>query len=88
MQITLLVRVEGDGDLSLWQRRVDRPYPSVPCAGDSVYLAEDAHGEGVAPRTVADVAWENDGTVALSFDLVSDQRSAAEQLEGLGFVPL
>jgi hypothetical protein len=82
--LTLMVRLEGERELSMWLRKVDRPYIGVPAAGDSVFLGDGESGEGSMPSVVADVTWDNDGMVTLSFDLDGGDESEAE-LEQLGF---
>jgi hypothetical protein len=84
-----MARVGDDEDLSLWQREVERPYPGVPRTGDSVFLGEDDKDAGLLPDLVADVAWDNDGAVMLSFDLSAMPPGvAAHELQALGFARL
>jgi hypothetical protein len=87
MRIKLVVKVEGDSDSALWEREVERPYPGVPRPEDWVYLGEDGDGQGLAATPVAVVTWENDGTIALRFDVAAAGAEARSYLELLGFTP-
>ncbi|MDQ3871024.1 MAG: hypothetical protein M3301_05345 [Chloroflexota bacterium] len=81
MRLRLLVRVRQGSGVARWERLVERPYPGVPVAGDWVHLADDA-AFAAASFPVSDVRWENDGTVALTFDF---ENASDEYLEALGF---
>ena len=78
-----MVRIEGKD--SRWRREVDRPYPGVPRAGDWVYLGEDGDGQGLMATPVAVVTWDNDGAIALRFDVAAAGPDAVTYLEQLGF---
>jgi hypothetical protein len=64
---------------------VDRPYAAVPRVEDWVYLGESDEGEGLFATPVAVVTWENDGTVALRFDMTAGGADVAAMLESLRF---
>jgi hypothetical protein len=83
MKIRLVVTIEGQTDR--WQREVERPYPSAPRAGDWVYLAESDDEQGLMATPVAVVSWENDGAVALRFDVTATGPDTIRFLETLGF---
>jgi hypothetical protein len=84
MKIRLVVTIEGHS--ARWQRDVERSYAGVPRAGDWVYLGESTEGgEGLMATPVAVVTWENDGAVALRFDVAGAGPESLGYLEGLGF---
>jgi hypothetical protein len=80
MRVKLVARDEDQrGEVARWQREVEREYPGVPRVGDWVFLDDDR--PGMAAHPVTHVVWENDGAVALSFNL----SASAAFLESLGF---
>jgi hypothetical protein len=85
LRLRLVVNVEGAAGSALWQRRVERPYPGVPRPADWVFLGEGSDGDGLAATPVAVVTWDNDGTVALRFDVAATGGDDGSYLELLGF---
>ena len=83
MRVQLLVRVREGSDVIRWERHVERSYPGVPRVGEWVDLADEGSALVGAAFPVSDVGWENDGTVALTFDFES---ASDAYLEALGFV--
>jgi hypothetical protein len=83
MRLKLVVKIDGED--ARWQRDVERPYPSVPRAREWVYLGEGDDGEGLMAMPISVVTWENDGDVALRFDVAAGGPDTIRFLEGLGF---
>lgn len=83
MKVRLVVKSTGDS--AVWQREVERPYPTVPRAEEWVYLGENDEGEGLFATPVAVVTWENDGSITLRFDVASGGGEADSWLAPLGF---
>lgn len=77
--------VNIERETSRWQREVERPYPGVPRRHEWVHLGEDGNGQGLMATPVAIVSWENDGAVALRFDVAATGPDAIRYLESLGF---
>jgi hypothetical protein len=83
MRLKLVVKIEGEG--ARWERDVERPYPGVPRAREWVYLGDGDAGEGLMATPIAVVTWENDGGVALRFDVGAGGPDTIRFLEALGF---
>lgn len=69
MRLTLQVRFDdASGKSRTFTRNVNRPYPCVPRVGDGVFIGEvRSDGTMLQARRVAEVQWENDGSVSLLF---------------------
>jgi hypothetical protein len=83
MRVKLVVNIEGED--ARWVRDVERPYPGVPRAREWVYLGDGDDGEGLLATPIAVVSWENDGRVALRFDVGAAGSDMLRFLEDLGF---
>ena len=81
VELELLLRLTEDPADATWRRTVERGYPSVPRAGEWVYL-DDGETES---RTVARVTWTNGGLVKLGFGRIDGDAGFEERLVAFGF---
>jgi hypothetical protein len=81
MEFELLLRVTSDPLNSTWHRSVERPYSSVPRAGEWIYLDD----EETEPRTVTRVTWGNNGIVKLGFGTIDEESDFEARLVEFGF---
>ena len=88
MQLILEVRLEDEarGKSRYFQRKVNRPYPSVPSTGDAMDYGEASHR---MVRRIHDVIYLSDGEVTVrstSGEVNHDPEPQVQALRDLGFI--